>query len=931
MQPERWQKVVGVFQAALECERSRRPAFLQAACEGDLLLLREVESLFFTYDRHENTDDSTIDDRDKVNSLAGRSVGAYKIIREIGRGGMGAVYLAARADQEFDRLVAIKLIQRGLDTKDLVRRFRSERQILAGLDHPNITRLLDGGTTEDGLPYFVMEYIEGVPIDRFCDAHKLNIAERLRLFQTTCAAVHYAHQNLIIHRDIKAGNILVTTDGVPRLLDFGIAKLLAAGPGIAENTLTGSRAMTPDCASPEQVRGGLITTASDVYSLGVLLYRLMTGHRPYELAGKPHGEVERVICEETPPAPSTVIGYGQESGPDGVLTARSISEVREGSIDKLRRRLRGDLDNIVLMALRKEPVRRYASVLQLSEDVRRHLVGLPVIASRPTVRYRTNKFIARHKAGVTAAALVALALVAGVVTTAWQARVARRERARAERQFNDVRTLTTSFLFEFHSAIRDLPGATPARKLLVQRALDYLGRLAGEARDDRHLQLELAEAYLKVGDVQGNAYDANLGDPAGAAKSYRSALEISEALVSRNRDDAEALRYQARGYKSLGEVLPVLGNPSEAANDLQRAAAILESLLAKHGDDRDVRQQLAGCYQDLGDVQGHSGLQNLGDKSSSLQSYQRALSLYQSLAGDDPKNRFARRGMALLQIRIGDLKEERDDLQGVLQSYLSALQVMEALSAEEPTNAEDQRRLAHAYRKVGGIQEDLQNFGDALRYYDNAVAINDSMRKADPKNYQASMAYAISLRWSGDLLNRLGSHSAALDKYRRVLKILDELAAVDPHNVLVRGRQSEMLISIADLLTQNGQTDEARLTALRGLAITRELAGRADATPDELSQYALNFLTCRPERLREKATALGYAKSAVAKSGGTDSDGLDVLARAYFETGDVRRAIEFEEKAIKLLAAPQPNEPDSPARTRMKLQLSKFRSAQKCR
>jgi tetratricopeptide (TPR) repeat protein len=256
---------------------------------------------------------------------------------------------------------------------------------------------------------------------------------------------------------------------------------------------------------------------------------------------------------------------------------------------------------------------------------------------------------------------------------------------------------------------------------------------------------------------------------------------------------------------------------------------------------------------------------------------------------------------------------------------------MEALSSEDPTSAEDHRRLAHVYRKVGGIQEDLREYHEALRYYDKAATINESMMKADPNNYQASMAFAISLRWWGDLLNKMGERSAALIKYRSVLAILDRLATVDPRNVVVEGRQSEMLIRAADLLVEKGHPDESRTMALRGLAITRRLAARPEATPDELSQYAANFLTCQPTELREPATALQLAKKAVEKSGGTDCDGLDILAQAYFETGDVRRAIESEEKALKLLAPPQPNRPDPPARLRVKAHLARFKAELKLR
>src|SRR5262249_15349906 len=275
----------------------------------------------------------------------GRKIGSYRVLREIGRGGMGSVYLAARADDAFQKLVAIKIIRRGLDTDDIIQRFRSERQILANLDHPNITRLLDGGTTDDGLPYFVMEYIDGEPIDRYCGRCKLGVLERVRLFQSVCAAVRYAHQNLVIHRDIKPGNVLVTKDGVPRLLDFGIAKLLAKGAESNDVTVTAARRLTPEYASPEQVRGELITTACDVYSLGALLYRLLTGHSPYRVAASA-AELERAICEEDPQKPSTVISEAAPESAAAGLT--SVRASRDGTSDKLRKRLQGDLDNILL-------------------------------------------------------------------------------------------------------------------------------------------------------------------------------------------------------------------------------------------------------------------------------------------------------------------------------------------------------------------------------------------------------------------------------------------------------------------------------------------------------------------------------------------------------------------------------------------------------
>ena len=400
---------------------------------------------------------------------------------------MGAVYLARRADRQYEKQVAIKLIKRGMDTEAMLRRFRNERQILAGFDHPNIARLLDGDTTEDGLPYFVMEYVEGVPIDEYCDREALDVTARLQLFRQVCAAVSYAHRRAVIHRDLKPSNILVGADGVPKLLDFGIARLLQAGDASeSPATMLEQRVMTPEYASPEQLRGEPVTTASDVYSLGVVLYRLLTGQLPYRLKAQSAEDMARTVGQTEPQRPS------------------AVADATSG------RRLRGDLDNIVLMALRKEPERRYPSVEQFSDDIRRHLEARPVLARRDTLAYRAGKFVRRNTAASVAAVLVVLSLVGGIVMTTWQAQRARAqeaiaiaEKARAERRFNEVRQLARSVMFDYHDAIEDLSGATAIRERLVKDGLAYLDSLAREAGDDPELQRELAAAYDRVGDVRG--------------------------------------------------------------------------------------------------------------------------------------------------------------------------------------------------------------------------------------------------------------------------------------------------------------------------------------------------------------------------------------------------------------------------------------------
>ena len=901
VQAERWKRLEEIFQSALDCDPQTRAAWLDTACGDDQELRCEVDSLLTAHEHGEFdfTQPAAFLEALKVleqrtaGALAGQRMGPYRVVRELGRGGMSRVYLAARADQAFEKQVAIKVVERGLDSADVTQRFQSERQILARLDHPNITRILDGGTTEDGLPFLVMDYVEGEPIDQYCDTRALDVAARLKLFQGVCAAVHYAHQNLIIHRDIKPGNVLVTRDGVPRLLDFGIAKLAAPEVQPSESTRTVLRRLTPEYASPEQVRGEALTTASDVYSLGVLLYRLLSGQSPYRTQAASASALERAVCEDQPERPSVAVARAARAPPG------------EGTPERLRRRLQGDLDNIVLMALRKEPQRRYASVEQLAEDIGRHLTNAPVIARADTAAYRAAKFIRRHATGLAATAAIVLLLIAGVVGTSWQARVARTERARAQQQFNDVRKLATSLLFEFNSSIQSLPGATPARRLLVQRALEYLSKLAQQSRGDPALQRELAEAYLKVGDLQGNPYEPNVGDTPGAAESYRKALAISAALAQADSGDAQARRYLARSYQSLGEVLAQLGQATDAVADVRQAAAIFETLLRSTPRDRDLRVQLADCYQSLGDLQGHSGLQNLGDRAGALDSYRKAAAVFDAMAVENPGDQKARGGAAVMRIRIGDMQQAQGDLDAALENYRGAQQRAQPLAAEDPTNDRYRRILALSYRKLADLESARGGLREALQNARSAAEINQALAAADPSNAQASSNSALSLMTLADLQYKTGNAGGALDEYRQAIAILEKLSAAAPTNLFMRGQLAEVLVATGAVLVHQGRVTEARARASRGVALARDLARLPTATPDDLSRYALILLTCEPAELRDPAIALENARRAVDESGGHDPRSLHILAKAYLQSGDAARAAETERRSQSPASPPK--------------------------
>ena len=498
---------------------------------------------------------------------AGRLIGRYRVIRELGRGGMGEVYLAARADDEYRKHVALKLIRAGDETReDLLRHFRRERQILAALDHPNIAKLLDGGTTEAGQPYFVMDYIKGVPVDDYCDRRRLPVTGRLELFESICAAVAYAHRNLVIHRDIKPTNILVTGDGVPKLLDFGLAKLV--NPDLGMETATGTRfAFTPAYASPEQVQGETVNTATDVYSLGVVLYELLTGHSPYRLKTHSSVDVLNAVVQQEPERPSTAVRRTGEprskhGGSPVVLTPELVSRTREGSPDRLRRCLRGDLDIILLKALRKEPERRYRSVDAFSEDLRRYREGRPVAARRGTLSYRARKFVRRHTLGVAAITLTLAAMVGGGLAATYgfvRARAAEREAVCEAAKATAINEFMQETLFQAHpsygggreitmvealaSAVPQIDAAFPDQPQVRAAVQNTIGRVyvdlglfeEAETLLQRALttrRAELGDEHLDVAECLHNlgAVSLEKGDYAAAESYQRQALDIRRRL-----------------------------------------------------------------------------------------------------------------------------------------------------------------------------------------------------------------------------------------------------------------------------------------------------------------------------------------------------------------------------------------------------------------
>jgi len=828
MTPETWKQIESVFEQALEVPDEKRVEFLKNNCNGDDELRREVESLLsshaqagsFIDKRSLFFSDEEVGENSEILS-PGELIGSYRILRGIGRGGMGAVYLAERADQQYEKQVAIKLIKRGMDTDSVLRHFRNERQILAGFDHPNIARLFDGGTTDDGLPYFVMEYVEGLPINEYCAAHKVSLVERLKLFREVCAAVSYAHRHTVIHRDIKMSNILVTSDGTPKLLDFGIAKILqpGAGPEVLM-TMTGVRPMTPEYASPEQVRGEPVTTASDVYSLGIVLYELLVGRSPYRFTSRSPADVARQITDTEPPRPSTVVSNNNQQ--------------LEITNHKL---LRGDLDNIVLMALRKEPERRYQSVEQFSDDIGRHLAARPVLARKDTIGYRAGKFVRRNKVATAAASLVFLSLLSGVVATTWEAQRAKAETARAERRFNDVRQLAHSVLFDYHDAVKNLPGATRVRERLVKDALTYLDSLAREASGDPPLQRELAAAYERVGDVRGEVYGASIGDMTGALDSYQKALRIREAMVAADPRDVNDRRGLADSYMKIGTQLQDTADAARGLEYLRKTCALYQQLVTEHPDNSEIVDHLSRAYNELG-----LALQNWGDPAGALDNHAQALRLRKDLLATEPRSELYRRHLAITYWDISRALLFSGDIDGALQANQNAMHLCTMLLGENPENIKDRRRLAIVYQNEGDCRAFAGDVAGALESFGKKLQLDEQYLADDPVNAQARDDVAYSYARRGELLAGQADYAEALAEERKALGFYEKLVADSPRDLHIRYQTSVVASLVAELNAKIGNKDDALAACAKALGFFKELGGSPSPVYSDIRGQAYSHL-----------------------------------------------------------------------------------------
>lgn len=836
---ERRQRIESLFEAALERPAAARAAWLSGACSGDRELQSEVEALLAAHGRS-----GGVLDLDLVRGgpavedpIIGERIGPYRIEREIGRGGMGVVYLGRRADGAFRRRVAIKVLGGSANAEELNRRFEAERQILASLEHPNIAHLLDGGLTGDGRQYLVMEYIDGLPIDVYCDRKRLTIEQRLRLFCTVVRAVHHAHSNLVVHRDLKPSNIFVTEDGLVKLLDFGIAKIL--GPTAVGHhgpvTRTGLRLMTPEYASPEQIRGGAITTATDVYGLGVILFELLAGRRPFDLQGRSAGEMERIILEVEPPRPSMAVrgpGAGPREGREAdsghwsdpglappptqdawtPLAVDPRSLARQTQRLRLSRRLRGDLDRIVLMALRKEPERRYASAVQLAEDIERHLRGLPVIAHSDSRWYRLQKFIRRHRAQASAAAIVAVSLIAGSGVALWQAAAARAERDRAARALSQSEDVTEFLIGLFESSDpKSGPVDVEAAREVLQRGFAQAEALAGQPDVQARMFVALGRVYMNIGEFEQaqGLLERSLDlrrmvhgeNHLGVAESLAQLAELQRRRSRYQRADTlyrHALEIQRR---LLGDHHPVvaqtltdhayltiyLGRPNEAE-------ALYYEVLAMRGAGLDPEDPLVAEV-----MISMATLKRRAGRVEEAESFARdALALRRRIYGPTHPD------VASAMLHLGDLlagyTEKTEEAESLFRNSLAL--VRRQLGNDHPA-------LFHPLSSLGGLLADKGEFAEAEPLYREALALRGRLFGLESANYAEGLEHLANLQ------GRRGLYDESERLRRQALEIWK--SSMGPDHPVVAGS----LEGLGNVLADKGEYDEAESLLREALAMRR--------------------------------------------------------------------------------------------------------------
>jgi tetratricopeptide (TPR) repeat protein len=684
--------------------------------------------------------------------LAGARVGAYRLVRPIGQGGMGEVWLAERADEAFSKQVAIKFIS-GLHGREANEWFRRERQALARLEHPHIARLLDGGENVDGHPYLVMEYVEGVAIDEFCEGKPLDAV--LDLFAQVCSAIEHAHRALIVHRDIKPANVLVTAEGESRLLDFGIAREVA-GSTEERAQQTTSQAYTLHYASPEQMAGGDITVASDIYSLGALLYRLLSGRVPHAGTGSALGQLQAIQTTQ-PQRPSRVVAEN--------IAIPDLERRRRA------RRLHGDLDDIVLKCLRREPELRYGSARELMEDISRYRAHEPVLARKGSAAYRASRYLRRHWLALAAAAAVLLTLAGGLTSTWLQKQEAERQRALAQKRFDLSRAWVNEVLFDFQDRIADVPGTIQARKQLVSRAQAYLHKVAEDAKNEPGLLVDLSRAERRLGDIAGNPSVPNLGDSPGALRQYLRALELARRAYRLSPGDREVRDTLAGALHSVGSFYYWNDDLAAAQRYFEQEIPLLETM-RKEKPSAEMDRRMASAIVSLGDVYYWSSKLELA-----LKTYERGCApvLASPLASIEMLD-----AKGVCQQRRADALAWLDRYPEAERAAIESMRLYKTMYDAKPDRLERAHGYSISLNKLGEIYGWEEKYEQAFQAFSESLRVVEKSYAADPSDQRSARNVAMARNKRGDAYMETKRYAQALADYGVALGILQKLHAADP-------------------------------------------------------------------------------------------------------------------------------------------------------
>jgi non-specific serine/threonine protein kinase/serine/threonine-protein kinase len=873
----RWQRVEELFHQALELEGSRaeRVAAVRSWTGADTALADEVLSLVDSLNAVEEVRRAD-PPQSAADAWLGRVVGGYRIVRELGRGGMGVVYAAERVAGAGD-LVALKVVGTRLRSRLLIERFEQERRALAAVRHAHIAHLLDGGVSQSGEPYFVMELIEGERLDSYCQSRDLSRDAILELMEQLCYAVGFAHTHRILHGDLKPSNVMVTSEGELKLVDFGAAMLLPSEGG-ANDDATPLAAFTPEYASPERIAGRQCAAASDIYSLGAMLYRLLTGRAPVR------GHTRTTLATD---AESIVPQLTAADAQQPAEEAERADILKDDALD-------ADLSAMIACAMEADPEKRYASAADMAADLRRYWEHRPVEARAASLAEVVARFARRNRRSLALVLLLVGALGAGAVLAVRQTRVARAEEQRSRRAMADVRQLAAFLSTDFYDHLADVSGSVETQRRVTVQALQYLDGMRKDAAGDFDFDIDLATAYIRVGSVQGDPYQPNLGDAKGARQTLERGRETAaEALRMRPRD-LRAMRTATLAEQTMSEILFGDGDAAAALPYAQKAAELGEQLIASSGATPRDLSNVAGIYSVLGDQYGLPGEDSLGDQPKAIVAYRRFIALNQEVLKRESGNLRTVRALAVGYQKIGNLLVEQDPV-AARPLFLAALEQLGRVPNLPPLM---QRQIPMLHVKLGDCFYYEGNYRASLAELKLAESLYMPLAAKDPGNMRVLQSEASIYRDQGESYEALSDWAHARTAYQKVADVLVTALRKDADNHMWQAHASENLVSLA--------TAERHLTMMaaadgherQGIAMAIKLAEGNDPSPDDLDAAARHLLMAEPASLRQPQQALVYAQRANQMVHESDPDYLLTLAQAQAGTGNPQAALLTAQKLL---------------------------------